>query len=92
MLGPTGSTDPASQEIGKSRPDKLPFRLQNRSNPVHFRNTSIALGRRVPLVAEVGRPAHAKQVIAWQVKISYQNEFASGIIVSGAESAGRKGL
>ena len=32
--------------------------------PTGSRNTSIALGRRVPLVVEVGRPAHAKQVIA----------------------------
>jgi hypothetical protein len=38
VLGPTGSTDPASYETGKSRPDKLPFRLQDHHNPVHFRN------------------------------------------------------
>ena len=38
VLGPTGSTDPASHEIGKSRPDKLPLALQDHHDPVHFRN------------------------------------------------------
>ena len=38
VLGPTGSTDPASHEIGKSRPDKLPLTLQDHHDPVHFRN------------------------------------------------------
>jgi hypothetical protein len=38
VLGPTGSTDPASHEGGKPRPDKLPLTLQDHHNPVRFRN------------------------------------------------------